>query len=409
MIIKSIKARKILNSRKEATIEIEVKSGEGYAKASAPSGASKSSKEVVAFPDNNVDKAIEFVNNTLAKELENYSLKNFDDFYDLENEIIKKYDPTSRLEKIGGNTVIALEFALLHALAKGRIWYFINPNAKSLPRPLGNCIGGGKHVNKENAPEFQEFLLISLDARSFDRAANANATIHKMLKKKLKKFLTKPKLTDEGAWCPELKTEEILDILQETIKEYKEKSKVDFDVRIGIDVAANSFFKNGKYFYKDKTLSRNEHISYLIDLAKKYKLTYLEDPVEENDFSGYAKIKKELVQGRTCLICGDDLTATNPELIKKAVQMKAINSVIIKPNQVGFLTKTIEAIEVAKKFGLNAVISHRSGETLDATISQLAVAYSLPIIKCGIFGKEREAKIKELLRIGKEIKALRQS
>ncbi|MBU0930063.1 MAG: hypothetical protein KJ623_03240, partial [Nanoarchaeota archaeon] len=173
MIIKEIRAKKIKNSRNQDTIEVIVKTDQGNAIASAPSGASKSSKEVIDFPSD-VDDAVNFVNTILNQEFKNYEINSFDEFKKIED-IIKKYDETERLEKIGGNLIIAFEFALLHAMAKGSIWKFLNPQTKGLPRPLGNCIGGGEHVNDNFKNEFQEYLLFSLEAKSFSEAAKANS------------------------------------------------------------------------------------------------------------------------------------------------------------------------------------------------------------------------------------------
>lgn len=400
MIIKEIIAKKIKNSRKEDTIQIIVKTDQGIGIGSAPSGASKSKFEVAYFPIEGVDKSIEFINTQLNYELKDFSISEFNDFSKLEI-ILKKYDDTKRWEKIGGNTVIALEFAILHALSKGSIWKFLNPLTDKLPRPLGNCIGGGKHI--ENGTDFQEFLLMSVNAPSFTSTALANRTIFKLLKKPLKKFLLKRRLTDEGAWAPNLNTEQILDILTSVVEEYNKHS--EFRVNIGIDVAASSLWDGKYYIYKDKKLTKKEQIKYIIYLVEKYKLVYMEDPLEETDFSGFAELTKKLKH--KCIICGDDLISTNLEKLKKAIEHKSITGIIIKPNQIGSIIKTKEVIELAKKEKIYPVLSHRSGETMDSTISQLAVAFNSPLIKCGIYGKEREVKIKELKNIENEMKKLK--
>ena len=393
MIIKEIRAKKIKNSRNQDTIEVIVKTDQGNAIASAPSGASKSSKEVIDFPTG-VDDAVNFVNTILNQEFKNYEINSFDEFKKIED-IIKKYDDTERLEKIGGNLIIAFEFALLHAITKGSIWKFLNPQTKGLPRPLGNCIGGGEHVNDNFKNEFQEYLLFSLEAKSFSEAAKANSEIYHKLRKKFKS-----RLTDEGALALDLSVEEILDILKKETDDYYEENKIR--VKMGIDIAANSFFDGKNYVYRDKKLTREGQIKYIISLANKYDLAYIEDPLEENDFRGFAEITRSVK--KTCFVCGDDLTATNIELLKKAVKENSITAMIVKPNQIGSIIKTKEVIDFAKKNKIYPVISHRSGETMDSTISQLAVAFSIPAIKCGIYGKEREAKINELIKIEKELK-----
>ena len=190
---------------------------------------------------------------------------------------------------------------------------------------------------------------------------------------------------------------EILDILSEqTRKISKEKN---FDVKIGIDVAANTLF-NGNYKYKHKELTREEHIEYIIDLAERYNIIYLEDPVEENDAKGFKEITNRLKH--RCLVCGDDFISTNVSLLKK--YKDCLNAVIVKPNQIGSLIKTKEIIDFALKNKITPVISHRSGETMDSTIVHLAAGFNVPIIKCGISGKEREIKLATLERIENEIK-----
>ena len=393
MIIKEIRAKKIKNSRNQDAIEVLVKTDQGSGIASAPSGASKSKKEVIDFP-NGVDSAVNFVNTTLNEEFKNYEINSFDNFKKIE-EIIKKYDDTKNLEKIGGNLIVAFEFALLQTLTKGSIWKFLRPEAKGVPRPLGNCIGGGAHVKDNIKNEFQEYLLLSLDAKSFTEAAKANLDIYNILRKKFKS-----ELTDEGALALKLPIEEVLDVLKKVTDEYYEENSIK--VRIGIDIAADSFFDGKHYIYRNKKLTRDQQIKYIIDLVKKYDLCYIEDPLEENDFKGFAEITKQVK--KNCIICGDDLIATNSELLKKAIKEKSLTAVIVKPNQIGSLMKTKEIIDLAKENNIYPIISHRSGETKDATIAQLAVAFNVPVIKCGIYGKEREAKIEELKKIEKEIK-----
>ncbi len=397
MIIKEIKAKVIKDSRKEDTIQVLVKTDIGNGIGSAPSGASKSKKEVVDFPKGGAKKSVEIVNSKLNQEFINFEISSFEDLEKVES-IIKKYDNTERLEIIGGNAVIALEFAILHALSKGDIYRFLNPDTDKLPRPLGNCIGGGAHVS--NGTSFQEFLLLSLDSKSFSSAALANKNIHKALHNPLKKYLVKEKFTDEGAWAPDLTEIEILDILKQVVDDYNKK--IDFKVRIGLDIAADSLWDGEYYVYKDKKLDRKQQIKYVKELIEKYNLIYVEDPLEENDFSGFAELTKTVKN--KCIICGDDLIATNVKNLEKAIKKKAINGVIVKPNQIGSLIKTKKIIEIAKKEKIYPVISHRSGETTDSTISHLAVAFNVPVIKCGINGKERESKINELKKIESEIK-----
>ena len=321
MIIKEVRAKKIFNSRNEETIEIRVDSDIGKGIGSAPSGKSTSSKEVKAFP-HGVSEAVNFVNNTLSKELINFNLEKFNDFKKLEN-LLKKHDKSEDLNKIGGNLIIALEFAMLNCFKQP--WKFINPEAKQLPRPLGNVIGGGAHVKA--GTDFQEFLLTSFNANDFSKSVDANNLIYKLVKKRLGFFFNKK--TDEGAWAPNLTESEVLNILSEITRAVSKKT--DIDVKIGLDVAASNIYKDKKYVYKNKTLTRDEQIEYITELVEQYHLVYVEDPLEENDFKGFNELTKRLKS--RCFICGDDLIATNPSLLKK--HLEDVNAVIVKPNQIG--------------------------------------------------------------------------
>jgi len=410
MIIKKIKAKVGKNCRGEDSIYLMVKTSNGKYEASAPSGASVGKYEVCALPKKGIEKAIEFINKNLSDELKNYEMTSFNDFKKIED-IIKKYDETENLEKVGGNTVIALEFALIKALSKGKIWSFLDKNAKQVSRPLGNCVGGGKHINKKS-PDIQEFLLVSLDAKNFSEARKASDQIHSLFYKKLK-IRNKDfdgSMTCEGGWSPELSNLEVLPLLKECIDEINLKN--NFKVRIGLDVAANSLYDGKHYCYKNyskeqkiKKLTKNEQIKFMKELVEKYNICYLEDPLYEDDFDGFAKLKQEI--GKVCLICGDDLVTTNVKRLKKAIEKKSVNSVIVKPNQIGSLIKTKEFIDLAKKNKIVCVMSHRSGATIDATISHLAIGWNCEIAKFGIYGKERKVKLDELEKIEYEIKKKR--
>jgi len=397
MIIKKVKAWRIKNSRNEETIEVMVK-GDNKQYASAPSGASKGKKEVMAFPKEGVQESVDFVNNTLRNKLIGMKLEKFEDIAKAEK-ILKQYDKTNNLATIGGNTVIAVELALLKAMTNGEVWKFLNKDVKHIPRPLGNCVGGGMHSKEKEKTEFQEFLAISLNAFNVTEAIEANRRVWELAKHEVKA----KDITDEGAWASKLSAEEILDSLTEITR--KVGKEFTFDIRLGIDMAASHLFDGSKYVYRDKKLSKKEQIEYVINLIDKYNLIYVEDPLEENDFKGFSELTKKIKD--KCLICGDDLICTNPELLKKAIKNKSVNAIIVKPNQVGSILKTKEVVELAKKHKINVVISHRSGETTDAVLSHLAVGFDAPIIKCGIFGKEREIKLYELRRIERQMKSER--
>jgi len=373
MKIKKVVAREILNSKNQRTIEIKINH---KFVASAPTGTSVSKYEKSPYPKEGIKFAIKEVN-----KIKNITINEFEDLKILE-EITKD---------LGANTTIALEFATLKALSNNQIWKFLNPYANKLPTPLGNCIGGGVHF-KGKASDFQEFLLIPR-IKSFFNAAIANELVYN----KIKRNLSPKKKTYENAWVLPLSNIETLDYITELLEE--SSKEVGFKIDLGLDIAASSLWKGHSYVYdnyskerKAKQLSKQEQIDFMNSITKEYNLAYLEDPLNENDFDGFSQIKGPSV--------GDDLISTNIERLKKA----KIKSVIVKPNQIGSLIKTKELVDYTKNNDIIPVISHRSGETMDNTIAHLAVAWNIPYIKTGITGKERKAKINELIRIEQEIK-----
>ncbi|MBS3135276.1 phosphopyruvate hydratase [Candidatus Woesearchaeota archaeon] len=365
-----MEASKIKNSRGEDTIQVNYKGSIG----SAPGGKSKGVYEVKDF-NHDIDKEINLLSE-LSETLESLSIDTFEDFRK-----IQEYT-----SKLGGSARTALEFAMFNY--KGGYKFL---DGRKLPRPLGNVIGGGMH--RENSTlDFQEFLVISYKVKTFKDAVDTNIKFHKFINEKLK-GLDKNfsnQVTDEGAWSPNLNNEDVLKLLSK----YTNK----FNLRLGVDVAASSFFKDNLYKYKDKELTKDEQIDYINSLIKKYDLYYVEDPLHQDDFLGFAYINKK------ALVVGDDLIATDIERLKRAVHLHAVNGFIVKPNQIGSLYKLKEIVNYGKENNIVPVISHRSGETMDVTISHLSVGLEIPIIKTGVSGKEREIKLNELVRIEEEIK-----
>lgn len=378
MKIKKIKAKPIFNSRGEPTIEITVNR---KFTASAPSGASIGKHEVKAFPSEGIP--IDFVNKELNKGLKGFKINTFKDFEDLE-EVLFKFDDTRRLTKIGGNTIIALEFALLKALSKNKIWEFLNPKAKKIPMPVGNCVGGGMHF-KGTSTDIQEFLVIPKAKKIVD-AAFVNALVYK----KIGKLLNSSVKTDEGAWVTDIGDDKVLDLLNKVVEQVVRE--IGIEINLGIDVAASRLFENNFYVYRTKRLNRKQQIAYMNSLINKYNLFYVEDGLEEEDFDGFKEINSELN-------VGDDLICTNLERLKKST----VSSVIVKPNQIGSIVKTKKLIDYCKENNITPIMSHRSGETMDTTLSHLAVGWQCPFIKCGISGKERSVKINELKYIEREM------
>jgi enolase len=386
MILKEVRAKAILDSRNEKTIELIIKTKKGKFKTSAPSGKSTGRYEAKPYYKS-LEHDIDFINRIPKEKL-----------------VIEKFDDLKKVEKfingkIGANTLFSLESSLLKAAAKENkkeLWNFLNPNAKKIPKAIGNAIGGGVHTkDKENKkPDFQEFLFIA-DGISFKECVKLNELAYKIAKKEL----DANKRNDEGAWRTTKTDEEILELTEDVREIIKEK--YNKKINIGLDIASSSFFNN-TYNYKNpfKKLNKKEQIDYIKILIKKSDLFYVEDPLEENDFNGFSELKKKT----NCLIVGDDLTVTNPIRFKKAIKLKSINAIIVKPNQVGSLLKVKEIIDLAKKHNIKTIISHRSGETLDNTIADLGIAWNCDFIKTGIYGKVRKAKLKRLIKIEKKIK-----
>jgi len=370
MLLREVKAKKIKDSRGDLTIEVSVN---GF-KASSPSGKSKGKYETPSYYKS-IDKNIKFLNITEF----NLNINSFNDLRKVES-FIKKKLKFKNPKQFGANALFALESAILKALARSKkkqLWQIINPKAKKLPIPVGNAIGGGLHSHNKNAPTFQEFLLIP-KSKSIKQNIKTMQQIYK-------KFKTKSK-NDEGAWQINANDEQVLEILKK-IK----------NVRIGIDAAASSFYKNKEYCYKNKSLNKTAQIHYINSLIKKYNVFYFEDPLQEEDCNGFSKIKKKN------LVVGDDLTATQIPRLKKAIKTKAINAMIIKPNQNGSLLELKKIFQICKKHKIKTIISHRSGETLDNALADYAVAFQADFIKTGISTKWREAKLKRLIKIEKQI------
>ncbi|GIU68629.1 MAG: enolase [Candidatus Pacearchaeota archaeon] len=391
VFIKSVNAKKIFDSRKEKTILITIKTNVGVFSASSPNGKSKGKYEALPYKKD-LDYDI-------------FTIKKFKDYFS--DESIDCFDDLRRIEDIvdghlGANTIFALESATLKALAKEKkeeIWQLINENYKNknlkFPRLVGNCIGGGKH-SKGKKPDFQEFLLIPKENSIFE-SQKQNKKIKSLLYDNLKKIDRNfsGKKNDENAWMTSLNDKSVLDILKEIVNNFK--------IDLGIDCAASTFYKRKKYHYLNPSINRDkeEQFNYISNLLRNYPIFYIEDPFDENDFVSFSRLLKKYPNR---LIVGDDLTVTNLNRLKKALEMKSINAIIIKPNQNGFLSKVKEVCDLAKKNNIKIIFSHRSGETEETILADLAFGFQADFLKSGISGKEREVKIKRLIEIEKKLK-----
>ncbi|MFH1325609.1 MAG: enolase C-terminal domain-like protein [archaeon] len=383
VLVRGVSAKEIFDSRKEKTISVSVKTKGGDFSASAPNGKSKGKHEAKPYK-----KSLEDDIKTLKKFSDYFSRENIDEFDDL-----RRIDDTVD-GHIGANTLFALQSAILKAMAKEQkkeIWELINPNAKKFPRIVGNCIGGGKHSSSERKPDFQEFLLIP-KTNSVKEAFEINLKAKKDAKEFLKKADEKfeGRKTDEDAWQTALNEKEVLEVLN------------NLKIPLGVDIAASEFYKRKNYNYKNPLLKRTneEQFRYVSNLIKNLNLFYIEDSFGEDDFESFAKLLKKFPEK---LIVGDDLTTTNYKRFKKAVEMKSINAIIIKPNQIGSLTEMKRVCELADKNNIKKVFSHRSGETEESILADLAFGFQADFFKSGITGKEREVKIKRLIEIEKNL------
>jgi enolase len=391
--IEDVYLRKILDSRGNATIEAEIITESGVSGvAAAPSGASTGKYEAKVI---SVDEAIKIAEDEVIPELIGlYVLEQ--EYID---EILRNVDGTDNFSHIGGNTAIAISMASAKAGANSLgiplYRYLGTPFSSSLPYPLGNVIGGGAHA--VGATSIQEFLSIPIGASSVQEAVFANSAVHKKVKEILSSEGIFCGKGDEGAWAPQISDEKAFEIMERAVSEVSDK--LGFEIKFGIDVAASELWDGENYVYKNAKRTPEEQLSFIAELIDRYDLYYVEDPFEEEDFESFA----ELTASVDCLICGDDLFVTNVERIRKGIETGAANAVLIKPNQIGTLTDTFKAISLARREGYTCVISHRSGETTDNTIAHIAIALELPIIKTGVVGGERIAKLNELIRIEEEL------
>jgi enolase len=398
-VIEDVIPRKVFNSRGEETIEVDVITTSGFGRASAPAGKSRGKAEVIYYPQGGVDQAVKKVEELVAPEIVGLNA-NFQEEID---RTLHEVDGSKNFKVIGGNTAFAISLAVAEAAANSYdsllFQYLGGQMAHELPYPLGNTISGGQHTQGKT-PDIQEFLVLSHGAGSFLEAATANVQVHRRIGDVLGK---KDKLfsggkSDEGAWIANIENLEALEILVDACEEVGSNS--GFECGPGIDVAA-SYLWNGKerkYVYKRERKKRNsgEQVDFLLELIKKYNLLYVEDPFHEEDFDSFAELTRK---AKDCLICGDDLFTTNNERLSHGIKKSAANAIIIKINQIGTLTDATETVEMAKASGYLPIISHRSGDTCDWHIAQLAVALRCPMIKTGIVEGARIAKINELIRI----------
>ena len=366
-IIEVIEVRTILDSRGNPTVEADVTTSSGFGRSAAPSGASTGSLEAkVREPREAVDNAIQNVLPALIG-MDATDQESFD-------EQLRDIDGTADFSGIGANIAVALSLANAKAAASSMgmplFRYLGGAFAKEIPLPLGNVIGGGAHA--ANATEIQEFLIVPGDAADAEEAVFANAAVHRTVKNLLKKKGIAAGKGDEGAWAPQIDDALAFELIAEAAGIVADEMNVSVD--IGIDVAASQMWDGNNYKYRSVTRSTEDQITYMAELVDKYNLVYVEDPLHEDDFDAFSELNSQI--GSRCLVCGDDIFVTQVDRILQGIERDAANCVLIKPNQVGTLTDTFDAVQLAHTQGLDTVMSHRSGETTDTTIAHLATAFS---------------------------------
>lgn len=417
--IVDVHAREILDSRGNPTVEVEVTTASGFiGRAAVPSGASTGENEAIELRDGDkgrylgkgVLKAVENVNTLIADEIIGMSV--FDQVA-IDKKLLS-LDGTKTKSKLGANAMLGVSLAVAKAAAAylqiPLYRYIGGTNAKKLPVPMMNIINGGSHSDSPIA--FQEFMIRPVGAPNFREALRMGAEVFHSLKKVLKERGLSTAVGDEGGFAPVLEgTEDALESIIKAIKGagYKPGRKSEGgDVSIALDCAASEFYKDGKYDYtkfegaKGAVRTSEQQAAYLAELISKYPIDSIEDGMSENDWNGWKLLTDKI--GSKCQLVGDDLFVTNVEFLKKGIEMGCANSILIKVNQIGTLTETLDAIEMAHKAGYTSVTSHRSGETEDSTIADIAVATNSGQIKTGSLSRsDRMAKYNQLLRIEEEL------
>jgi enolase len=410
--ISKIVAREILDSRGNPTVEVDITLKDGsFGRASVPSGASTGSHEAVELRDNDkryggkgVLKAVKNANTLLAKALIG---KEWDQV-SLDKKMIE-LDGTKNKSKFGANAILGISLAFAKSNAKSQktpLYKYFSKIAKTkntiqLPVPMMNILNGGKHAEKST--DFQEFMIMPIGLKSFKEALRCGDEIFHTLKKILHDKGFSTTVGDEGGFAPSLSSnEEAIKIILEAIE--KAGYKTGKDVSIALDVAATELYKDGKYHLnsENKVLSSDEMINFYVDLCNKYPIVSIEDGLAEDDWDGYKVMTEKL--GNKIQIVGDDLFVTNIDRLKMGIEKNVANSILIKLNQIGTVTETIESVNMAKKAKYTSIISHRSGETEDTTIADFVVGTGTGQIKTGSLSRtDRVAKYNQLLRLEEEL------
>ena len=408
--IVDIIGREILDSRGNPTVEVDVVLEDGsIGRAAVPSGASTGAHEAVELRDGDkkrylgkgVQKAVEAVNGEIFEALSDQAVEEQVQI----DQIMIDLDGTPNKSRLGANAILGVSLACAKAAAESfdmpLYRYVGGTSARTLPVPMMNIINGGVHA--DNPIDFQEFMILPVGAKTFAEALRCGSEIFHTLRGELKKAGHNTNVGDEGGFAPNLPSADAaLDFVMNAIN--KAGYKAGGDVMLALDCASTEFFKDGKYVYEGekKTRSRSEQAKYLADLASRYPIVTIEDGMSEDDMDGWKELTALI--GNKCQLVGDDLFVTNVTRLADGIKNGRANSILIKVNQIGTLTETLSAVELAHKYGYTSVMSHRSGETEDSTIADLAVATNCGQIKTGSLARsDRTAKYNQLLRIEQQL------
>ena len=406
-IIEALGAREILDSRGNPTVEVEIQLEDGtQARAAVPSGASTGAFEAAELRDGGkrylgkgVEKAIAFVNDEIAPEIIGFDSQD----QRLIDAAMIELDGTKNKSRLGANAILGASLAVAKASAESSdlslFRYLGGPNAHVLPVPMMNILNGGAHADTN--VDIQEFMIAPIGAPTFRESVRWGAEIYHALKAVLKKRGLATSVGDEGGFAPNLDSNRAaLDLILEAIT--AAGFKPGSEIALAMDVAATEFHENGKYNFEGAVKTSDEMIAYYTSLVDAYPIVSIEDPLNEEDWAGWTEMTKVL--GSRIQIVGDDLFVTNPERLAKGIAGKTANALLVKVNQIGTLTETIDAVEMAHRANYRSMMSHRSGETEDTTIADLAVALNCGQIKTGAPARtERVAKYNQLLRIEEEL------
>jgi enolase len=407
-LIDAIHAREILDSRGNPTVEVEVLLSDGQiGRAAVPSGASTGEHEAVELRDGDkgrylgkgVQKAVDAVIDQIAPALTGFDAT---DQRSIDQAMID-LDGTANKGKLGANAILGVSLAVANAAAASAdlplYKYLGGPNAHVLPVPLMNILNGGSHADSD--VDIQEFMIVPIGAETFSEGLRWGVEVYHNLKSVLQAKGLSTGLGDEGGFAPNLPSNRAaLDLIQEAIK--NAGYTPGKDIALALDVASSEFFKDGAYQFEGKALSATEMSAYYAELVADYPLVSIEDPLDENDWDGWKTLTDSI--GDKVQLVGDDLFVTNPAILQRGIDTKTANSLLVKVNQIGSLTETLDAVSLAQRAGYTTITSHRSGETEDTTIADISVATNAGQIKTGAPARsERVAKYNQLLRIEEEL------